>query len=67
MKPMGLSISQRTAPFIRGLYIQGRERDLTESFFAYSQNIDSPESFILPFFTRKVSTVSFSEGGCTLS
>ena len=36
-------------------------------FFAYSQNTDSPESFILPFFTRKVSTVTFSEGGCTLS
>ena len=44
-----------------------RVRDLTSSFFAYSQNIDSPESFILPFFTRKVSTVTFSEGGCTLS
>ena len=55
----------------RDLQIQGRERlrvrDLTSSFFAYSQNIDSPESFILPFFTRKVSTVTFSEGGCTLS
>ena len=36
-------------------------------FFAYSQNIDFPKSFILPFFTRKVSTVTFSEGGCTLS
>ena len=36
-------------------------------FFAYSQNIDSPESFILPFFTRKVSTVTFSEEGYTLS
>ena len=56
---------------IRELYIQGRERlrvrDLTSSFFAYSQNIDSPESFILLFFTRKVSTVTFSGGGCTLS
>ena len=31
-----------------------------ESFFAYSQNIDSPESFILPFLTRKVSIVIFS-------
>ena len=29
--------------------------------------IDSPESFISPFFTRKVSTVTFSEGGYTLS
>ena len=36
-------------------------------FFAHSQNIDFPESFILPFLTRKVSTVTFSEGGCTLS
>ena len=48
------------------LETQGRERlrvrELTLSFFAYSQNIDSPESFILPFFTRKVSTVTFSEG-----
>ena len=30
-------------------------------FFAYSQNIDSPESFILRFFTRKVTTVTFIE------
>ena len=29
--------------------------------------IDSLESFILPFYTRKVSTVNFSEGGYTLS
>ena len=36
-------------------------------FFAHSQNIDFPESFILPFLTRKVSTVTFSEGGYTLS
>ena len=42
-------------------------RDLTSSFFSYSQNTDSPESFILLFFTRKVITVTFSEGGCTLS
>ena len=40
---------------------------LTLSFFAYSKNIDSPESFILPFFTRKVSTVIFRERGYTLS
>ena len=31
------------------------------------QNIDFPKSFILPFFTRKVSTVTFSEGGYALS
>ena len=36
-------------------------------FFAHSQNIDSPESFILPFFTRKVSIVTFSGGGYALS
>ena len=34
---------------------------------AYSQNIDSPESFILPFFSRKVRTVTLSEGGYVLS
>ena len=53
----------------RDLEIQGRQRvrDLTLSFFAYSKDIDSPESFILPFFTRKVSTVIFSERGYTLS
>ena len=30
--------------------------------FSRILKIDSPESFILPFFTRKVSTVIFSEG-----
>ena len=29
------------------------EYNLTESFFAYSQNIDFPESFIFPFFDKK--------------
>ena len=33
----------------------------------YSQNIDFQESFTLPYFTRKVSTVTFSEGGYALS
>ena len=32
-----------------------RKRDLT---FAYSQNIDFPESFILPFFTKKLALLS---------
>ena len=36
-------------------------RDLTQSFFAHSHNIDFPQSFILPFFTRKVSTVTSSK------
>ena len=36
-------------------------------FFAYSQNTDSPESLILPFFTRTISTVTLSVGGYTLS
>ena len=36
-------------------------------FFASLQNIDFPESFILPFFTKKVSTVTFSEGGYNFS
>ena len=40
---------------------------MTGGFFAYSQNVDSPESFILLFFTGKVSTVTFSEGVYTLS
>ena len=35
--------------------------------FAYSQNIDFPESFILLFFTRKVRTVTLSVGDYTLS
>ena len=51
----------------RDLQIGGRERlrarDLIQSFFAYSQIIDSPESFILPFFTRKVNTVIVIERG----
>ena len=47
----------------RDLQIRGRLRvqDLTLSFFAYSQNIDFPESFILSYFTRKVSAATFSE------
>ena len=44
-----------------------RVRDLTWGFFASSQNIDFPESFILPFFTREVSIVIFSKGGYALS
>ena len=44
-----------------------RVRDLTSSFFAYSQNIDLPVSFILPFFTGRVSIVIFSEEGYALS
>ena len=40
---------------------------VTSGFFASSQNIDSPESFILPFFTRIVNTVIFSKGGYALS
>ena len=31
--------------------------------FSRILKIDSPESFILPFFSRKVSTVILSEGG----
>ena len=42
-------------------------RDLTWIFFAFPQNIDSPESYFLSYFTRKVSTVTFSEGGYALS
>ena len=43
-----------------------RERDLTYFFFTYSQNIDYPESFILPVF-NSYHSVTFSEGGYTLS
>ena len=46
---------------------QQRPLDSKTRILAYSQNTDFPESFILPFFTRKVTTVTFSEGGCTLS
>ena len=42
------------------------EYEIFLRFFAYSQNIDSPESFILPFFTTNISTLTFSEGGYTL-
>ena len=35
-------------------------------FRIITKNIDSPESFNLPFFTRNVSTVIFSEGSYTL-
>ena len=31
------------------------------------KKIDFPESFILPYFTRKISTVIFREGGYALS
>ena len=36
-------------------------------FFRYSQIKDTPQSFIFPFLTRKVSTATFSEGGYILS
>ena len=36
-------------------------------FFTYSQIKASPQSFIFPFLTRKVSTVTFSEEGYILS
>ena len=66
-----LSGFQSSHLFIRDLWIQERGRlrvpDLTSSFFASSHYIDSLESFILPFFSRKVSTVTFSEGGYALS
>ena len=38
-----------------------RVRDLTSSFFASSQNIDFPESFITPFFTGKVTLLLLKE------
>ena len=40
---------------------------MTQSFFGVFSKYRLPESFILPFFTGKVSTVTFSEGGYTLS
>ena len=39
------------------------EYEIGLKVFSRILKIDSPESFILPFFTRKVSTVIFSEGG----
>ena len=40
------------------------ETDLTGSFFAYSQKIDTPESFIvICLLSGKVSIVIFSKGG----
>ena len=58
-----LKLSVITETFsIPGLGGRVRVRD-----FAYSENIGSPESFILLFFTRKVSTVTLSVGDYTLS
>ena len=37
-------------------------RYLTDSFFAYSQIIDTLESFIALLFHQKVNTVMFTEG-----
>ena len=39
-----------------------RFKDEDDYEYKSSKNKDSPESFILPFFNRKVSTVTFSEG-----
>ena len=39
------------------------EYEIGLKVFSRILKIDSPESFILPFFTRRVSTVIFSEGG----
>ena len=36
-------------------------------FLGYSQSKDTPQSITFPFFTRKASTVTFSEGGYILS
>ena len=36
-------------------------------FFVYCQKIDTPEFLIVPFFTRKFSTVIVIEGGWALS
>ena len=38
------------------------EYEIGLKVFSRILKIDSPESFILPFFTRKVSAVIFSEG-----
>ena len=53
---------------VRGFYIiesfrfeEDYEYEIWLNFFASSQNVDFPESFILPFFSRKVSTVTLSE------
>ena len=43
------------------------EYQIWPKVFSRLLKIFSPDSFTLPFFTRKVSTVTFSEGGYTLS
>ena len=57
----------RTFSYIIRLKIQGRERiqvrDFIQSFFVYYQKADTPEFFIVLFFTRKVSIVIVIEGG----
>ena len=64
-------LQKRISYVIRELYIRGRgrlrQRHLILSFLAYSPKIDILESFILPFFTTKVSTVISVEGGEVLS
>ena len=56
---------------IRDPGIRGRERlrvgDLTKSSFLVFSNFQVDGSFILPFFTKKVSTVIFNEAGYALS
>ena len=43
------------------------DKNLIFSFFAYSLKIDTPESFIVLFFTAKVSSLISVEGGEALS
>ena len=61
-----LDIVQRRMLFSRG---RGRlwGRNLTKSFFAYSQNIYTPENFIVPFFHKKVSIVMVIKVCCIVS
>lgn len=65
------SVKYANTFMIRDLEILRRERlqgrDFTESFFAHFKKIDVRESFIRLFFTRKVSTFIFIEGGYAFS
>lgn len=57
----------RTSKEVTDLQIQGpgqlRGREVTLSFFTYSQKIGTPESFVVLFSTRKVGTIISNEVG----
>ena len=56
----GIQLKESVIPLTFGILNPERlrVRDLTSSFFASSQNIDSPERFILPFSLEKLALLS---------